>query len=84
MNEKMRDDHPRCFESLNNLNERVKKVKATLNEKIKRFQEKEGGVSIVTHSRFLESWTAGSYNEDGTPNNQKWFSNCEIGEVKWE
>ena len=65
------------LENQPDINNRAIEVKKVLKEKLKELGAGETLV-MVTHSRFLEAFTALSFEEDGAPLHAKWMVNCEV------
>jgi len=77
LTEKLKNIYPSHLEDQHDLNKRVVEAKDRVRQMLR--EQKEGeSLVVVAHSRFLESWSAQRYEEDGTPVNAKWFANCEV------
>jgi broad specificity phosphatase PhoE len=77
LTEKLKNIYPSHLEDQHDLNKRVGEAKDRLRQLLR--EQKEGeSLVVVAHSRFLESFSAQRYEEDGTPVNAKWFANCEV------
>jgi len=78
LTDKLKNLHPALLEAQIDINQRALEAKNTLKDKLKNHPEGES-IVVVSHSRFLESFSAESYGEeDGEPVNAKWFNNCEV------
>jgi len=83
LTEKLKAVHPTLLEAQVDINQRALILKDKLKEKVNDHPEGES-IVVVTHSRFLEAFTAERYGEDGEPINAKWFNNCEVAAINLE
>jgi len=84
LTDKLKSVYPNLLEHQIDINQRTLEAKKSIKEKIKNHPEGES-IVIVTHSRFLESFSAEKYGEkDGEPINAKWFENCEVASFQLE